>query len=214
MPKILLAVLTAGRQDYLDIAIESLNKNLSGSISEKIIFDNSTDSDISYEGYETVKTPKDRLPYGPLRHSKAIRFIFNHIKKLDVGYVVFFEEDWELLAPIFADDLCNKLDSSLSQVRISRFKNYDYPEIMPQGEFIRMNHNDVKYKFSWNPCVFSKDLVYRDYPYFAKHELKFGRDISKDFLIYGWPNELVKHTGKISISDPGRIWNDDYTIVN
>jgi hypothetical protein len=211
MPKILLAILTAGRKDCLDLTIESLNKNLSGSISTKIIFDNSIDSDISYEGYETVKTPKDRLPYGQIRHSKALSFIFRYIKTLDIDYVVFFEEDWELIVPVFVDDLCIKLDNSLSQVRLSRLNVWDYPEINEISEFIRMDHNSVGYKFSWNPCVFSKDLVYNKYPISIGHERIFGNTLSKDFLIYDYPNEVVRHFGKISLSSPGRTWNDDYT---
>jgi hypothetical protein len=211
MPKILLAILTAGRKDCLDVTIESLNKNLYGSISEKIIFDNSVDSDIAYEGYQTVKTPKDELPYGQIRHSKAVSFMFNYIKNLDIDYVVFFEEDWELVVPVFVDDLCSKLDDSLSQARLSRLNNYDYPEIKEPGEFVRIDYKDVDYKFSWNPCVFSKDLANNSYPNSEGHELIFGKNLSKDFLVYGYPNEVVKHLGRTSLSSPGKIWNDDYS---
>jgi hypothetical protein len=210
MPKILLALLTAGRKDCLDVTIESLNKNLSGSISEKIIFDNSVDIDISYEGYKTVKTPKDELPYGRIRHSNAISFMFDYIKKLDISYVIFFEEDWELVVPVFADDLCNKLDDSLSQVRLSRLKIYDYLEIKEAGEFVRINHNDVDYRFTWNPSVFSKDLVNNAYPKSDNHEFDFGYALSKDFLIYNYPNQVIKHIGRTSLSSPEKIWNDDY----
>jgi hypothetical protein len=212
MPKILLAILTAGRKDCLDLTIESLNKNLSGSISEKIIFDNSIDSEIIYDGYKTIKTPKDSFPYGQIRHAKALSFIFYYIKNLDIDYVVFFEEDWELLVPVFVDDLCHRLDNSLSQVRLFR-PTYDYPEITEISEFIRINHNDVIFKFSWNPCVFSKDLVNTDYPNTEEHELIFGEKLLKDFLVYGYPNKAVKHFGKNSLSSPGRIWNDDYTVI-
>jgi hypothetical protein len=211
MPKILLAILTAGRKECLDLTIESLNKNLSGSISEKIIFNNSIDLDISYKGYKTRKTRKNNLPYGQIRHSRALSFMFKHIKKLDIDYVIFFEEDWELLTPVFVDDLCNKLDDSLSQIRLSRPNVYDYPEITEISEFIRMDHNDVIYKFSWNPCVFSKDLVDNVYPNCVDHELRFGDKLSKDFLVYSYPNELVRHSGKISLSSPGLTWNDDYS---
>jgi hypothetical protein len=211
MPKILLAILTAGRKDCLDVTIDSLNKNLSGSISEKIIFDNSIDSEIAYEGYKTVKTPADRLPYGQIRHAKALNFILSYVKKLDVDYVVFFEEDWELLVPVFVDDLCSKLDDSLSQVRLSRLNVWDYPKITEISDFTRISHNDVQYKFSWNPCVFAKDLMNSFYPNVYGHEYEFGKMLSKDFLVYGYPNEVVKHVGKISLSSPGRIWNDDYS---
>jgi hypothetical protein len=209
MPKILLAILTAGRKDCLDLTIGSLNKNLSGSISEKIIFDNSVDLDIAYEGYQTVKTPKDELPYGQIRHAKAVSFMFNYIKNLDIDYVVFFEEDWQLLIPVFVDDLCYKLDSSLSQVLLYRPKNTI--TINNNDLFSRIDHNTLKWKFSWNPCVFAKDLVNRPYPNSDHHEFKFGEILSKDFLVYGYPNEVVRHVGKNSLSSPGLIWNDDYT---
>jgi hypothetical protein len=211
MPKILLAILTAGRKDCLDLTIGSLNKNLSGSISEKIIFDNSVDSDIAYEGYQIVKTPKDELPYGQIRHAKAVSFMFNYIKNLDIDYVVFFEEDWELLMPVFVDDLCIKLEDSLSQIRLYRLPFHKYPEIKETGEFVRISHNDVIYKFSWNPCVFAKDIVNIEYPIRVEHERIFGKMISKDFLLYGYPNQIIKHSGMISLSSPGLIWNDDQT---
>jgi hypothetical protein len=101
----ILAILTAGRKEYLGITMGSLDKHLKGSITERLIFDNSDGPEITYEGYRTIKVPSFGLPYGYDRHARAMDYIFNTLKDIEQKYVVFFEEDWELKEEVNVDEL-------------------------------------------------------------------------------------------------------------
>jgi hypothetical protein len=200
-----LAILTAGRKEYLDITIGSLEKHLKGSISEKIIFDNSDGPAIVYEGYKTIKVPSFGLPYGFDRHARAIKFIFAYLKKAKNEYVVFFEEDWELLEDLIVDDLSIHLNDSFNQIRM--YSRGDF------GVFAEVTKDIIvtseTFSFSWNPNIFSKRICNLRYPIGEAHEEKFGNVLGPNFLLYKHKHPVVKHVGEYSIEKPMR-WTEDY----
>ena len=200
-----LIVLTAGRESELDITIKSIEKNLFGNFYEKIIFDNSDGDKIKRQGFKTIKIPGFGLSYSELRHSKAIEFMFSHIQTLDCDNFVFFEEDWELNIPVDVNFLCSYLNADVSQIRLFRTRTYDSQEIFKNIFLVKKS----KYMFSWNPCIFKKNIVYLEYPVAANHEFLFGEMINKPFLVYNPGAPVVSHVGYNSISKDV-VWDKDY----
>lgn len=210
MMNISLVVLTAGRNEYLAKTIDSLNKNVFGYIHNKIIFDNSNGPAILYSGYETIKIPDYNLPYSVERHAKVLNFIFNYLRNSDIDYVLFFEEDWELLEEINPQLLVPYLKKSVSQIRL--YRKQDYQNLRPVSDSLHWC-DDAKYLFSWNPSIMSAEIFKNEYPIDGQdHELTFGNMLSKPFLVYGYGREIVRHTGKKSISK-NILWHDDYSVT-
>jgi hypothetical protein len=201
--KIALFILTAGRKEYLDTTIKSLNKNLKGNIVKKIIFDGSDNQNIFYENYDTVIVPSFGIPYGSKRHAKTLQFIFNISNKIDADIICFFEEDWELLEEINLDYLSDHLTGEVSQIRFFRPLSYNYKVSQVISENFSIV-NDSPYMFSWNPSIFDKKLMSFDYPTESHdHELAFGKLLSKPFMVYkNGGSPVIKHIGKISVSKP------------
>jgi hypothetical protein len=202
----ILAILTAGRKEYLDITIGSLEKHLKGSISEKIIFDNSDGPEITYDGYRTIKIPGFGLPYGNDRHAKAIQFIFDYLIGFSEEHIVFFEEDWALLEEVVVDELSIYLDDRASQLRL--YSRGEYGISWYQTEDIIATSSD--FSFSWNPCIFNKKILYFEYPQgHDDHEYHFGKKVGENFFLYKYGTPVVKHVGEYSIEKPVR-WSDKY----
>jgi hypothetical protein len=201
----ILVILTAGRRDYLDITIRHLDKHLKGTFSQKIIFDNSDGPTIIYSGYSSIKVPSFNLPYGAIRHSRVIQFIFNYIRDIEVENIVFFEEDWKLLFDVNVDNLLKYLKNNISQIRFFRKQNYNAIKINEDISLVKK----TKYMFSWNPSIFKKSLVFSEYPTGPDHESDFGKKIKKNFLVYKNGIESVEHIGNIS-SHPNVKWDKEY----
>lgn len=204
----ILVILTAGRKEYLDITIGSLDKHLSGSISEKLIFDNSDGPEITYEGYRTIKVPAFDLPYGHERHAKAIQFIFDYLKEYGEEHMVFFEEDWELLEDIVVDKLSVYLDDRATQLRL--YSRGEYGISWYQTEDIVATSSD--YSFAWNPCIFNKRILSFEYPQGTiHHEYDFGKKVGNNFYLYKCGTPVVRHVGEYSIEKEIR-WDKDYNL--
>jgi hypothetical protein len=204
--KTALIVLTAGRTDNLDITIESLKKHLTGNILYKIIFDNSDGQKINYPGYKTIKVPSFGLPYGKKRHANVMQFIFDSLNKLDAEYICFFEEDWRLLSDVNVDHLISYLGKDLSQIRLFRKKKYPTAIEIDRDVSIVLKEKAGAYLFSWNPSVFKKQITCVKYPIDEDHELMFGKKLNLSFLVYKNRQEVVEHTGDVSISTPNGKW--------
>lgn len=202
----LLVVLTAGRKEYLDITIGSLDTHLKGSISKRLIFDNSDGPEITYEGYKTIKVPGFGLPYGHNRHAKAIQFIFDYLKKYKEEYIVFFEEDWKLLEDVVVEDLSKHLDDRVTQIRL--YSRAEFGADWHQTENIMATSET--YSFSWNPSIFNKRIISFEYPKETiNHEYEFGKKIGDNFFVYKYGTPVVKHVGEYSIEKAVR-WDENY----
>ena len=184
----------------------SLEKHLKGSITERLIFDNSDGPEITYEGYRTIKVPGFGLPYGYDRHAKVIQFIFDHLKEYDEENIVFFEEDWELLEDLVVDELSVHLDDRAAQLQL--YSRGEYGISWYQTEDIVATSGD--YSFSWNPCIFNKRILYIEYPQGTdNHEYDFGEKVGKNFFLYKNGTPVVKHVGEYSIEKAVR-WTEEY----
>jgi hypothetical protein len=205
MNEVALIILTAGRLEYLNKTLESLDKNLKGNIVLKIIFDNSDGKKIIREGYKTIKVPSFGLDYGRIRHAKVMEYIFHAIKKINIEYVCFFEEDWELLTLIDSDKLIKyfTLEPNISQVRFFRKQKYIVDKKIDDFAFLV---SDAEYLFSWNPSLFKKTLTETKYPIELFHEKRFGKKNNKPFIVYQRDGFVVKHIGEESLEAPGGKW--------
>jgi hypothetical protein len=200
---IALFVLTAGRTEYLDAAIKSINKNLKGNIIKRIIFDNSDDHGISYDGYDTVSVPSFGLPYSSQRHSLVMQFIFDMSKNIDADAICFFEEDWELLEEVDLDYLSKYLNERISQIRLFRKQDYNVAGII-HDDFSVIKTDE--YMFTLNPSLFSKKIMQTKYPVnHDNHEWRFGQIINKPFMVYKNGTRVVGHIGEKSITRPGEL---------
>jgi hypothetical protein len=204
----ILAILTAGRKEYLDITIQSLEKHLKGNISKKIIFDNSDGPEIKYNGYVTVKVPGFDLPYGTIRHANANKYMFSYLTNLNPKNIVFFEEDWDLQQDVDVDYLDNIFKDEYSQILLRRDSLPD--KLVPDGELFH-RISDIWF-FTLNPSIFRVDIATlgsKSYPLVWDHEEVFGKMLKdKKSMVYG-EGMLVKHIGEYSIEKPIR-WDDDY----
>jgi hypothetical protein len=145
------------------------------------------------------------LPYGQLRHAKALQFIFDYIKNIEVENIVFFEEDWKLLFDVNVDELTPFLNDNISQIRFFRKYGYDIDEIYGEISMV----NNATYMFSWNPCIFSKNIAFLDYPIEYDHELLFGQMLQKKFLVYKNGIDVIEHVGYESI-EKNMVWDKEY----
>jgi len=194
----ILAILTAGRKEYLGITMGSLDKHLKGSITERLIFDNSDGPEITYEGYRTIKVPSFGLPYGYDRHARAMDYIFNTLKDIEQKYVVFFEEDWELKEEVNVDELSPYLTYDLWQIRL--YIPQEYLEVIPLSKDV-VEATVKAYTFTLNPSVFRTDIFKYSYPLDQgiNHEYIFGEIVNKKILVYKYGQPIVQHIGKYSI---------------
>jgi hypothetical protein len=204
----ILAILTAGRKEYLDITMGSISKYLNGSITEKVIFDNSDGPEITYEGYRTIKVPSFGLPYGYDRHARAMDYIFNTLKDIEQKYVVFFEEDWELKEEVNVDELSPYLTDDVGQIRL--YRPQEYLEVIPLSKDV-VEATVKAYTFTLNPSVFRTDIFKYSYPLDQgiNHEYFFGEAVNKKILVYKYGQTVVEHIGEYSVEKPVR-WTENY----
>jgi len=211
-----LIVLTAGRLDYLDKTISSLNKNLKGNISKKFIIDNSDGPTINYDGYHTLKFPSFGFNYGEDRHSTVLRIMFKLFKQLPYENVVFFEEDWEIVNELNVDNLLPLINKDVCQVKFARNEKYmeytmDKYEYSIVDDSVVLNNAkiDNPWFFSWNPSIFNKRIFDIEYPFGEFHEARFGKMVrGTKVIIPNYKLETVRHIGIQSILQPA-TWDED-----
>lgn len=200
--RIALFVLTAGRPDYLDTTIKSIDKYLKGNIVSRIIFDNSDSPNASYTGYQTIAVPSFDLPYGYDRHAKAMKFIFDMHDSIDADVVCFFEEDWELQEEVDLDYISKYLTEEFSQIRLFRQQDYNVAGIVDEDFSIVRSDS---YMFTLNPSLFYKSIMKIEYPTYSSHmhEWTFGQIVNKPFMVYKNGTPIVAHIGKVSVEKSG-----------
>lgn len=213
--KTCLVILTAGRLSYLDKTIDSLNKNLKGSIDAKFILDNSDGPNLNYDGYKTLKMPSFNLPFSEERHSRVISTFFKLFRQLDYDRFVFFEEDWELIREINIDEMSIHLNKSMQVLLARNSKSIDYHinnrvSIRKDGNLQLLTVKGIyPWTFTWNPSIFDRRIINLEYPIGELHEQRFGQSI--DNLVQIIPDyrvESVRHIGIESIAQPA-IWDED-----
>jgi len=195
-------ILGNGRKGYLERTIASWESNLIEKPKYKIIFDDSGDREYIAWLRETFGDNFEIVPVGKkqMGQSSAIRFIFDHISKLDVEYVLEVEEDWMLFRPLSITEITMALDSNpeMVQMRIPRtiWHNSDdtvdlnfgsllmYFLSIPETTSKLVNDKWFEWRGEWyfwshNPNVFKKSIckILYNSSNSDNHEMMFGKQL-------------------------------------
>jgi hypothetical protein len=204
-----------GRKGYLERTIASWEANLIDTPKHQFIFDDSGDAGYvawlkkNYSNYEVVAV-SDK----PVGQVKAIDFIFNKLKELDVDYILEIEEDWMLFRKIDIKSIIDVLEDNpnILQMRIPRtvwYSDYHTLDIEAgsllnhhigiNGSHTEFKSNDESSWYEWrgsfyfwshNPSLFPKHMLNENYGDVQEedHELAFGKQLMKKYPkgVVGW----------------------------
>ena len=205
-------VLGSGRKGYLERTIASWRVNLIEIPKYKIIFDDSGDRKYVSWLNETFGDEFKVVPIGKkqMGQSRAMRFIFDYVKKLDVEYFLEVEEDWMLFRPLSIKGIVSALDSNsnIVQMRIPRTIWYStdatvdlnfgsllmYFLSIPESTSRKVNDQWFEWRGDWyfwshNPNVFKKSICETVYNISnaENHEMAFGLQLLENInATVGW----------------------------
>lgn len=214
---IALLVMTDGRRDCIEPTLASASTNLSGSITERWIHDDSGDLDYAdwlddtFPGWRIIHTP------GRSGFAGAIRSAWSSLLGSSTADHVFhLEDDFTFNRPVELDDLARTLDRQPHLVQLA-FRRQpwnrqerraggivemhpdDYTE-RSDGEAVWLEH---RRNFTTNPSLYRRSLIAdHDWPEGAESEGRFGIDLMAEhpdwrFAYWGSRDsgEWVTHIG-------------------
>jgi hypothetical protein len=210
--------LTDGRKDLIKQTIPCWEKNLSGNFSNKIIIDDSGDSDYrswlkkTFKGFEIVPVDKDRAGY-----VNAMKKVFSVAKEANSPYVFHLEDDFLIKKEFDLNNFVSVLDQNARLVQMAFLRDPWYENEIRDGGTLRTlvkggkrisraKNKDfqwMEHRIFWtcNPSVYPLRITENEWPDRKHSEFYFGRSLFKDKnnrsgMWGGWSDKpLVTHTG-------------------
>lgn len=194
---ITLAVITDGRLDCLEQAVESLDANLNGPVTRRLIYDDTGDPahrDLlraKYRRYELLWHPRGRQGFGG-----AVRYVWEHLRGCPEQFVFWAEDDFTYNRPVPLMRMVNTLDDNphLSQLALRRQPWNDHERaaggiVQQHPDAYEERHNALgswwlehRLFFTTNPSLFRASLCEQDWPLGPDSEGRFTHTLLRDGL--------------------------------
>jgi hypothetical protein len=231
MDKLVVAVLTCGREEYLDETILSWESLSNIGNSSRVIFDDSGSEDYrdmlskKYPQYKIVGVSDKNLGL-----NYAYNFAFKYLKNSGFDYTLWIEDDQKLLRTIDVEDMVDVLTKNnllqLSTIRKPFFHNeLGYKNVVDflvnTGWPIEQRDKFVMHSAMWanHPNIFMNSILEVEYPAdldTATSEMRFGKKLlsyfpRRTFGFYGNIDDepQSEHTGKNSMNTINYYWGED-----
>lgn len=215
---IALLVITDGREDYLDECVRSAEANLLGSITERVMYDDTGDDD--YRADLWTRYPQfSHINGGPRQgFGGAIRTAWAHLReRSEASFVFHVEQDFTFNHEVNLDGLAATLDANphLVQLALRRqpWNNQERAaggivEQWPDAYTDRGGWLEHRLFFTTNPCLYRRSLCWTEWPEGGNSEGHYSRQLldhgspetSADDLRFGFwggrdSGEAVHHIG-------------------
>lgn len=205
----ILLVMTDGRDDCLDETLHSVDRQLGGPFTHRVINDDTGDPTHAtalgarYPGYEVLSGTRRRGFGG------AIQYAWDQIKSRIESHVFHLEDDFTFNEPVDVRAMAYVLDANpqLTQMALQR-QPWNVDEITSghiidpadcternTGGFVWLEHREF---FTTNPCVYRRTLCEKGWPDGNESEDQFGIALFQDPMKTSgyWSNKpLVSHIG-------------------
>jgi hypothetical protein len=214
-----MTVLTDGRKQYIDEALQSWIDVYDDQIKYKFIIDDSGDKDYRewlknrFPSFEVIPVAEKRAGY-----AKAMKKVFKTIIDSGQRYCLHVEDDFILLKPFLIKDVIYVLEQMPELSQISFMRQPWYENEIKHGGVIEALEADggsfsqrttgdtswVIHNAFWtcNPSIFPAWVAKRKWPDPPWSEMFFGKWLRRDGKVFGiWGNKksdwvTVEHIGK------------------
>lgn len=211
--------LTDGRKEFIKKTIPCWEKNIQGSFSNKIIIDDSGDSDYrawlkkTFKNFEVIAAGNKRVGY-----TNAMKKVFNTALESGSPYVFHLEDDFLIKENFDLNNFVNILEKYKYLTQMSFLRDPWYENeirdggvmrtLMKKGQRVhRIKNKDgawMEHRIFWtcNPSVYPLWVAKNSWPNRKHSEFYFGRELfekNRNYksAVWGKLNDepLIKHIG-------------------
>ena len=173
-----LVVITDGRADYLAESIESIEQNVTGDISQRVIYDDSGDDNYRADLWRSYPD-WDHVNAGPRQgFGGAIRAVWAYLRKHSTcRWVAHFEGDFTFPGPVNLDEMVELLDRQPRLAQVALLRQPWNDQERAAGGIIEQHPDDyqqvtdsqatwVEHRrfFTTNPTVYRRSLLTVGWP--------------------------------------------------
>jgi hypothetical protein len=187
---IALLVITDGRVDYLERAVESARECLNGPVTERIMFDDTGDA--SHRAWLAARFPEFTHIHAGARQGfgGAISGSWAHLAESTCDYVFHLEQDFVFNRPVDLSAMMYVLDTQPHLVQLALRRQPWNPDEAAAGGIVEQHPADYvdctdgvhwwlehTRFFTTNPSLYRRSLIGRGWPAGAQSEGRFGLDL-------------------------------------